>query len=515
MFDDVIEEAKSARSSCRQCRRGIEKGALRFGADESGFYGDGSSYSWFHLKCGAQRMPDRLANALKKEGPSRIPDFASLLEACEKAQQKAASTYPYGERAPTSRARCMKCQKPIEKGAFRVAVEREINAGSFVQTGAGYLHPGCAVEQLNEPNLGEVLKRNSPLLSAEEKDALAAMCPVGPVGAATVPVKRTARRATAPESGGEELVYADELQEKGDPRGELIVVAEELAKVGIDDPRGLALAARAKKLMPAAKEAWAKDIGRKKTQFTLEDGLPSNVRIKIGKTKLQLPEHRWIVGYRVEGATGAQIARLLAATEFERVRHLVLEDSTFEWDEFRDFCASPAVKHLRSLEITVNVGARGVHMLLMATRFEALERLELSSNYQATPNLTGYEKVAGLPALRTLHLRDGATAEMVSKLLRSPLAQRLEELGVIGWAWPKLFPELPNLRRLRLLGGALLAPSAASLTPANLPSLRLLDLTESKTDAATLKKLRAAFGDRVIAKEPTRGGAKRTGSSRR
>jgi hypothetical protein len=326
--------------------------------------------------------------------------------------------------------------------------------------------------------------------------------------------KRGARKPGAAPAGGEELVYADELQEKGDPRGELIVVAAELAKLGVDDARGPALAARARKLMPAAKEAWAKDIGLKKSQFSLEDGLPSNVRVKLRKTAPQLPEHRWIVGYRVEGANGGQMARLLAAKEFERVRHLVLEDSAFEWGELRDFCASPAVKHLRSLDIMVNVGARGVHMLLMATRFEALERLELSLNYQATPNLTGYENVAGLPALSTLHLRDGATAEMVSKLLRSPLAQRLEELGVLGWAWPKAIPELPNLRRLRLLGGALLAPSAASLTTANLPNLRILDLTESKTDAGTLRKLGAAFGDRLIAKEPKRGSTRKASSRR-
>ena len=122
MTTDVIEEAKSARSSCRGCRRGIEKGELRFGADESGFYGDGASYSWFHLKCGAQRLPDRVLDAVKKEGPGKIPDFDQLLEICEKSAQKAASKYPYGERAPTSRARCMKCQKAIEKGEFRVAI---------------------------------------------------------------------------------------------------------------------------------------------------------------------------------------------------------------------------------------------------------------------------------------------------------------------------------------------------------------------------------------------------------
>lgn len=494
MSTDVIEEAKSARSTCRGCRRGIEKGELRFGADESGFYGDGASYSWFHLKCGAQRMPDRVLDAVKTEGPSKIPDFAQLIEICEKASLRAASRYPYGERAPTSRSRCLKCQKPIEKGEFRVAIEREINAGSFVQTGAGYLHPACAVEQLNEPNLGDLLKRNSPALSEADKEALAALCPVATV--TSEPAKRTARlekKAKPKGTTGEELVYADELLEKGDPRGELIVVAADLATVGIDDARGPTLAARAKKLTPKAKAAWAADIGLKPAQFKLEDGLPSNVKVAPGKP---LPKHRWIVGLRVEGANDKTVEKLLAAKEFDRIRHLVLKDSQFEWEGFRDFCASPALKNLRSLDLFVNTGARGVHMLLMATRFEALERLVITSNYQATPNLTGYEKVAGLPALRSLHMKEGATADMMTRLFRSPLAQRLEEIGVQGWAWPREIPEMPNLRRLRLLGGALLAPSAISLTTANLPNLRLLDLTESKTDRTTSKKLHATFGDR-------------------
>lgn len=513
MFSDVIEAAKSSRSTCRGCRRRIEQGEMRFGADEAGFYGDGESYSWFHLRCAAQRLPDRALTALKAEGPTSIPDFAALVDACERAVQKAASRYPYGERAPTGRARCLECREPIEKGELRVAVEREINAGSFVQTGAGYLHPACAVVHLSDPELGEILKRNSSMLSAAEKAELAGMCVAAGKASANAPSATAAPARSKAETtprprtdSGEELVLADELIEREDPRGELIVVATELARLGIDDARGPALARRAKELEPAAREAWAKDIGLRKKELTLERGLPSDVEIDLAGKKTRLPTHRWITGYLVYRANGSAMKRLFADPSFERIRSLVLSDSRFDWDGFRDLCASPEVKRLRSLDITVNVGARGVHMLLMATRFEALEHLAIESNYQATPNLQGYENVAGLKALRSLHLRHGSTALMVAKVLSSPLGQRLEEVGVNGWAWPAEIPALPSLRRIRILDGALLPLSAEGLVRASadgrLPGLRRLDLTETKTDVGSLRKLQKAFGERLVVRTP-------------
>ena len=42
----------------------------------------------------------------------------------------------------------MQCEEAIAKDTFRVAVEREIDTGSMVTRGAGYLHPKCAVENL-------------------------------------------------------------------------------------------------------------------------------------------------------------------------------------------------------------------------------------------------------------------------------------------------------------------------------------------------------------------------------
>src|SRR5262249_6238881 len=124
-MSDIIEPAKTSRSRCRHCRKDIEEGDLRFGSDIEGFYGDGgSSYSWFHLRCASQRMPDRLLVLLKKErSKTRIEDYDKLVASCEVAQKKSASTYPYGERAPSGRARCIKCDQALVKGELRVAVE--------------------------------------------------------------------------------------------------------------------------------------------------------------------------------------------------------------------------------------------------------------------------------------------------------------------------------------------------------------------------------------------------------
>jgi hypothetical protein len=42
----------------------------------------------------------------------------------------------------------MQCEEPIAKDSFRVAVEREIDTGTMVTRGAGYLHPKCVDENL-------------------------------------------------------------------------------------------------------------------------------------------------------------------------------------------------------------------------------------------------------------------------------------------------------------------------------------------------------------------------------
>lgn len=171
---NVIEEAKSGRASCRTCRKPIAKGELRFGLEAQTQFSDTPSLQWHHLLCAAGKLPAELKAALA-EYPGEVPGRAEIDAALEDAAKKASARpagFPYADRAPTGRARCLQCEQPIDKAAFRVAVERELEIGGTPTHGAGYLHPRCAAANLDQrggsvPELIEGLRANSRLSEAE------------------------------------------------------------------------------------------------------------------------------------------------------------------------------------------------------------------------------------------------------------------------------------------------------------------------------------------------------------
>jgi hypothetical protein len=142
---NVIEEAKSGRAACRTCKKPIAKGELRFGEEAANAFGDQPSLRWHHLACAAAKLPAELKATLESYGdvPNRAELEKIMADAIAKGHAKPGGL-PYADKAPTSRARCMQCQQPIEKDALRVAVEREIETGATVTQSAGYLHPACA-----------------------------------------------------------------------------------------------------------------------------------------------------------------------------------------------------------------------------------------------------------------------------------------------------------------------------------------------------------------------------------
>ena len=170
----VIEVAKSGRASCRKCKGKIEKDTLRFGVESDMQYGDEPSYRWYHLKCGASVEPGQLEKLLKTyEG--EIPDRAEIEKAiADGKKKKKPSTFPYAEVAPSGRSKCMQCEETIEKGQLRVAVEREVDTGTFVTKGAGYLHVGCAIEHTGDEGLPQKVLENSDQLDEEQRAALEA-----------------------------------------------------------------------------------------------------------------------------------------------------------------------------------------------------------------------------------------------------------------------------------------------------------------------------------------------------
>jgi hypothetical protein len=177
---NVIEEAKSGRAACRTCKQPIAKGALRLGVETPNSFGDAPSLQWHHLTCAAGKLPVELKAALA-EYPGEVPDRAALDAAMADAIQKGNAKpggFPYVDRAPTGRARCLQCREAIDKGVLRVAIERDIETGGMAQKSAGYLHPACAATHAAEKELDlevlvEGLKSNSRVPELELAEVVA------------------------------------------------------------------------------------------------------------------------------------------------------------------------------------------------------------------------------------------------------------------------------------------------------------------------------------------------------
>jgi hypothetical protein len=170
----TIEVSKSNRASCRTCKNKIEKGVLRFGEEvPNNFDPDGGpAYVWHHMECAAKSKAPKLKEAMDAY-TSEIANKKELEDLMANAKPSgtkgaAKGVYPYAERAATGRSKCIRCDEAIEKGTLRIAVEREVDTGSFTTTGPGYLHPACAIEHTGEAALLEKIKANSPGLNASD-----------------------------------------------------------------------------------------------------------------------------------------------------------------------------------------------------------------------------------------------------------------------------------------------------------------------------------------------------------
>jgi len=145
-----LEESPSGRASCRGCKKPIPKGELRFAESYALPGADAEGFRYWHLMCAAQKVPGPLKTAMATYDGT-VPDRAGLEAAMAKGPSKAGDRpLPHVDRAPTGRAKCMVCDAPIEKGSHRIAVEREVDTGSFVTKGPGYLHPKCTLAWTQE-----------------------------------------------------------------------------------------------------------------------------------------------------------------------------------------------------------------------------------------------------------------------------------------------------------------------------------------------------------------------------
>src|SRR5437660_107995 len=82
-----------------------------------------------------------------------------------------------------------------------------------------------------------------------------------------------------PDDDALRLIFADWLDEQGDPRGEFIRVQIELAGMSEDDPRLAPLAERERELLRLHKTAWLGPVGRIADEAGFRRGLLGSIRV--------------------------------------------------------------------------------------------------------------------------------------------------------------------------------------------------------------------------------------------
>ncbi|HTV17405.1 MAG TPA: hypothetical protein VMG12_02005 [Polyangiaceae bacterium] len=138
---DRIELATSGRARCRACRRAIAKGEERFAEAVPNPAAEGESQHYYHLACAAERRPKPFAALLPSLDPPR-PELEPLaLSAQLTLDNHRLERLGALERAKSARAACRQCREPIEKDAWRVALQpiEEGRLGSW-----GFVHLTCA-----------------------------------------------------------------------------------------------------------------------------------------------------------------------------------------------------------------------------------------------------------------------------------------------------------------------------------------------------------------------------------
>lgn len=164
---DVIQIAKTGRSKCRGCGRGIALHQLRFGESLPSPYTDVESLYWFHLACAACMRPEKLLAALA-DSPEPIEEREWLEKTGRLGlEHPRLARLARAERAASGRARCRICQEAIEKGHARLALHA-YEDGRFSPLGS--IHVECSEAYFGRKDLLDRLERLQTLEDSLRKD---------------------------------------------------------------------------------------------------------------------------------------------------------------------------------------------------------------------------------------------------------------------------------------------------------------------------------------------------------
>jgi hypothetical protein len=166
---NLFEQAPSARSKCRGCGRGIERGELRFGERVQNLFAEGETTLWFHPVCAAYKRPQSLLETLEASTEAVADrDNLKCIAASSLAHPKLVRI-DGAEKSPTAQAKCRHCREPIEKGTWRIRIVF-YEEGRF--SPGGYIHLGCRKDYFDTDEVRDAVLQFSPALNDVQREEL-------------------------------------------------------------------------------------------------------------------------------------------------------------------------------------------------------------------------------------------------------------------------------------------------------------------------------------------------------
>ncbi|QJW98898.1 TIGR02996 domain-containing protein [Frigoriglobus tundricola] len=233
-----------------------------------------------------------------------------------------------------------------------------------------------------------------------------------------------------PDDDAQRLIFADWLDEEGDPRGRFIRVQLALAELPPDAAARKVLAVVERDLLEAHREEWEAPLRRLASGCVFRRGFVDEINVgaklflrnadEIFEAApvrhvhlldvseglpdvLQCPYLSRLAALTIHAShTGEPLARAVARSEhLSGLRRLTLTRNRFADDAAEQLALSPNLANLEELDLSENeIGETGARALAASASLGKLRRLELRNNPLGP---AGAEAVAGSDRLTALH----------------------------------------------------------------------------------------------------------------
>ena len=285
-------------------------------------------------------------------------------------------------------------------------------------------------------------------------------------------------------------VYADALQARNDPRGELIQL--ELALAGpLSIRKREQLKARRDQLVVVHGEPWFVTELAYRTRAGFISAVTGQFATISAEAAALFDAHPVVEAT----LTSVTVDKLARAPWLRHLRHLVLRGA-LDQSHLAGLFAAPGAQQLTELNLTAT-GVKKATLAALKSYLPALRALVLTGNRIKDEGVTQLVAWPYLANLDTLYLSEcGITNKGVTQLLAKPLPN-LAKLtlsknsldNTAAWTIAKAAANLPKLEYLELIGTKLDGAAIAELQQAKLPSIRRIDVRRTKVGVAEVASL--------------------------